>query len=292
MTAITVEGTTATVGTGPVTINAAPVSGYAAWNTMPAGVYPYALLDGRASESGWGGWDGAHVLTRIAITHSTNIGNPIALSGNAAIVVLQVSGAPQPGSAYIAKPPGVLLSASHYTASGPITILGPTGRVRMFGGAGSAGLMAQSIGTGGTGAPGYLEKALTNLTAGNTLTFTCGVGGAAAVSLSHPNGNDGTASILASGTQTIGTLTANGTKGSLAQNASVGTSGGAATGGDVNMNGNPGSTGSLGGSVAPIAGFPGIGPGPYCFGQPGTTDANAVPIPGNNGGLYIDWYSA
>ena len=291
MTAITVEGTTATVGTGPVTIDPAPVSGYAAWNTMPAGVYPYALLDGRASESGWGGWDGVSVLTRIAITHSTNIGNPIALSGNAAIVVLQVSGAPQPGSAYVAKPPGVLLLSQVFAASGPVTILGPGARVKMRGAAGGTGRTSSFVCTGGSGAPGYLEKYLTGLVVNKTLTFTRGNGGAAGTGSGGAGGN-GTASTLTSGTQAIATLTAGGSNGTLGGAASAGTPGGTATGGDLNVPGAPGQAGYLDSYTDQTSGFsafnsfPGAaGVTPYAVGALGGANA------GRDGDLAIDWYS-
>src|SRR5215831_456305 len=78
---------------------------------------------------------------------------------------------------------GGLIDAIYYTASQTITI--PVGAhrawLRMWGGSGASGNGSAPAGYAcyapGTGAAGYLEKLLKNLTPGNTLAFTRGNGG-------------------------------------------------------------------------------------------------------------------
>jgi hypothetical protein len=84
------------------------------------------------------------------------------------------------------------------------------------------------------GDAGYLEKYLHGLTPGNTLALTIGAAGAATPT-------SGGASSLASGTQTITTLTANGgTDASSGSNSVVSGAGGTATNGDLNVTGGSG----------------------------------------------------
>jgi hypothetical protein len=177
---------------------------------------------------------------------------------------------------------GGLLSINSYTASGPITIppFATRAWIRMWGATGSSGVAGATdpvTNSGGVGSAGYLEKFLTGLTPGNTLTFTFGVGGAAP---SYPNpGVKGGDTILASGTQTIGTLTAHGSNGSSAAAGSLGAS---ATGGDINKTGQ---TGGPGGTYPGVGGAYGLSRGPD--GSSSTTSGN----PGTPGGLVIAWYN-
>jgi len=190
---------------------------------------------------------------------------------------------------------GGLIDAIYYAASQTITI--PVGAhrawVRMWGGTGASGAGGAPYGYAvyapGTGAAGYLEKLLKNLTPGNTLIFTRGTAGV--VGATSP-GNNGTASTLASGTQTIGTLTANGSNGSaIAGLQSTGTPGGTATGGDINV------TGQSGGSNAQIpVGDPAIGAymswqtlGGSNFFSKGADGGYPNGNPGTPGGLIIFW---
>jgi len=110
---------------------------------------------------------------------------------------------------------GGVISVNFYTSTQTITI--PAGAtsalVTMVGGTG---------GNFGAGAGG-LKKYLSGLTAGNTLVATIGAAGSA-------GGGNGGNTTLASGTQTISTLTATGGQGS-------GGSGGSASGGDINASG-------------------------------------------------------
>ena len=296
MSVVTVEGYTTTSGTGPITI-AGTVPGYQPWTTVAAGIVSYAVIDGTHSESGWGKWDGTSVLTRVSITHSTRGGDPISLSGNQAIVLIPASAAPKPGSQYLAQPQGVLVSSNNYTASGAIAILGSSAVVRLRGGAGASGSSAISDANGnwgvavssGTGAPGYLEKRLTNLTIGNTLTLTFGSGGAVVPGAGNSGGN-GNPTILASGTQAIPTLTAGGSNGTAGMTTHTtpwpASAGGTCSGGDLMETGGPGTVGYVVGYV------------PYAFNviqgmagkAPHAAGADGGGLPGAPGMCVIDWY--
>jgi hypothetical protein len=188
---------------------------------------------------------------------------------------------------------GALIDLIYYTASATITI--PPGAtrawVRLWGGAGGSGNTdgAGAV-SGGTGAPGYLEKFLTGLV-GGTLIYTQGAAGTAGTgSGAAGNGGAGGNSVLASGTQTIATLMANGSAGSLritANNNGLGTVGGAATGGDLNITGQSGTPGFIttGGLLqAGVAGSTAI-----TRGSAGvtTTTGNA----GRPGGMIIAWFN-
>lgn len=118
-----------------------------------------------------------------------------------------------------------------FTSSQTVTI--PSGatkcKITLIGGGGGAASSMSGAGAGGT-----LRKFLSGLTPGNTLSLTVGAAGSSA-------GGNGGATSLASGTQTITTLTANGGTGSTAGS----TAGGTTTNGDADSH-----TGSRGGGVA------------------------------------------
>lgn len=137
---------------------------------------------------------------------------------------------------WAAPPLSGLVQANTYTTSQTITI--PTGAtkafIRMVGGGGGADLNSSSGGVA-AGGGGYLEKTLTALTPGNTLSLTIGAGGTT-------SGGNGQNTILSSGTQTITTLTASGGAGSgvFSNAAPFLGAGGGATNGDVNITGESG----------------------------------------------------
>jgi hypothetical protein len=189
-----------------------------------------------------------------------------------------------------------LVSVVTYSSTQTITI--PTGAtkafIRMWGGTGGSGGVASAGGSGGSGAAGYLEKYLTGLTPGNTLAYTQGAAGAAGAA-TPTNGGNGTASTLASGNQTITTLTANGSNGSLSatNNASVGTAGGTATNGDVNITGQNGSDGlaTTDNIAANPQGYGGhAGDSLFAPGANGVGGAVAGKA-GRSGGLVIFWFT-
>lgn len=129
------------------------------------------------------------------------------------------------GTGAFSVPTGVggITSLVYYTSTQTITI--PAGAtkawIRLVGGGGG------SSGTGVGSGAGYLEKYLSGLTPGGTLALTIGAAGTTG------NGGD---SVLASGTQSITTLTA--TKG--VGGSSGNKAGGIPTNGDININGGDG----------------------------------------------------
>lgn len=123
-----------------------------------------------------------------------------------------------------------------FTSNGTFTI--PTSitavKVTVIGGGGGgsgAGIAGSAYGNGG----GTAIKWLTGLTPGNTLSVTIGAGGGGGGQVTH--GSAGGASTVASGTQSISTITGNG------GSASSSNAGGTASGGDLNI---PGGAGLLG----------------------------------------------
>jgi hypothetical protein len=159
------------------------------------------------------------------------------------------------------------VDTNYLSASGTVTI--PAGatraRIRLWGGTGG-GHTGSCCNQGGSGGgAGYLEKKLTGLTPGNTFALTVGAAGVAA-------GAGGNTS-LASGTQTIATLTANGGGGG---GGSTGGAAGTASGGDLNIPGQPGVPGGVGGLTGAAMSY---------GGQGSTASVGIV------GGCIIDWYS-
>jgi hypothetical protein len=189
---------------------------------------------------------------------------------------------------------GSFLQLNNYTTGGSATLTIVTGAsrayVKMWGATGgSGGVTGGGTGaaSGGTGAGGYLEKLLTGLTPGNTLIYVQGAkGDAGAVS---GNGGNGTVTTLASGTQTISTLTCNASNGSLAVATSIGagTTGGTATGGDINIRGQTGDS--------PPSTFIQGGVGARNFfsvGADGVASTGSIGgMDGNTGGLLVLWFS-
>jgi hypothetical protein len=154
-----------------------------------------------------------------------------------------------------------LIEFDVFSSSQTITI--PAGATACFirmtgGGGGNTGAGSQ-----GGGGPGALEKYLSSITAGLTLSYTNGAAGG-----SGAGGN----SVLSSGTQSISTLTAGG--GGYAGSAGPG---GTSSGGDINPRGTRG--GQFADSSA-SNGMGGLGMGV------GSTSGNAT-----SGYLEIWWFS-
>lgn len=171
-------------------------------------------------------------------------------------------------------PTGALISFGgptfqKFTGTGTFTI--PTGvtavKATVVGGGGAGGGSTVSNSGGGGGAGGIAVKYLSGLTPGNTIAVTIGAGG---TGVSAATGNAGGVSTIASGTQTITTVTASSGNGGF--QVSVSSPGGAgatvSTNGDINGAGNAGGTAVsptgggggasfLGGSGNPASGGPG-----------------------------------
>jgi hypothetical protein len=130
-------------------------------------------------------------------------------------------------------------SFQKFTTSGTFTIpaVNAVKVTVVGGGAAGGGASVSNTGAGG-GSGGVAYKWLSGLTPGNTLTVTVGAGG---TGVSNATGNNGSASTVASGTQTIATITANGGVGGQAStNPGPGSGALISTGGDINGAGAPG----------------------------------------------------
>ena len=195
---------------------------------------------------------------------------------------------PLDGSLLTGLTAGSLVGENWYPSSQTITIpAGATkGEVWLFGGGGSTcqgNAIGGSVSSGAGGAGGTCIKLLTGLTAGLTLTLTLA---AAPLSTTTVANGAGT-STLASGTQTIGTLTANGgaAGGPPIGCASQGSDGadGTASGGDQNLTGiNPCNNSNVGGVQHIQAGI-----ARAC----GVASSKTAVAAGTAGLCYIRWYS-
>ena len=190
---------------------------------------------------------------------------------------------------------GSIVAINFYTSSQTITI--PAGAtkalVQMSGASGGSGGVSNNNSLG-TGAGGYLEKYLTGLTAGNTLVYTQGAAGAAGAS-NAAGGNAGTTT-LASGTQSISTLTCNGSNGTTNVYTGPISVGGTASGGDFNLTGMRGANGMAPDPVNDNGAFPGAaGATMYSYGANGIGDvrpsAGLAGNAGQTGGCQIWWYA-
>jgi hypothetical protein len=126
-----------------------------------------------------------------------------------------------------------------FTSSGTFTIPANITQVKatVTGGGGGGGGSSTTVGGDGGGAGGTAIKWLVNLTPANTIIVTVGTGGAAG--LANASGGNGVASTIASGTQSITTVT--GSAGLGGQGFGFGAGlGGGATNGDINITGSPG----------------------------------------------------
>jgi hypothetical protein len=127
-----------------------------------------------------------------------------------------------------------------FTANGTFTIASPNTKATLVGaGGGGAGTNAGAVPSPpGGGAGAVVIKSMTSLTIGNTLAVTVGTRGSGG-GTANAGGGAGTASIVASGTQTIGTLTAGGGAAASGPTGNAGV-GGSPSGGDINLVGNGG----------------------------------------------------
>jgi len=164
-----------------------------------------------------------------------------------------------------------------FTSNGTFTI--PTGitqvKVMAIGGGGGGAGNTGGGGASGGGGGGCAIKWLTGLTPGNTLAVVVGTGGNGGAAGAN-NGISGNNSSVASGTQTISTITANGGTNGITGNAGGG-AGGTASGGDLNIGGGGGGYGYI------TTGNPG-GHGGSSFLAGQTNDGSGGP--GQSGQLY------
>lgn len=179
-----------------------------------------------------------------------------------------------------------------FTANGTFTI--PSGvtnvKVTIVGG-GGGGASGSSAGGGGGAGGGACIKFLTGLTSGNTLSVTVGSAGSGGSSGYYNSGGTGGTSSVASGTQTITTLSATGGAGGkfyYASNTSpygAGSQGGIGSNGNMNIRGGGGSPAPTlyGGNYVQIGGF---GGGSILGGQGYMNSTTATPANGASGSAY------
>lgn len=329
---------TATTGTGTITLGSA-VSGYLTFalaGVANTDVVSYGIKDGSNSEVGTGTYTSAGTTLTRTPTKSTNGDAAISLSGTAEVFITprkedllsitetrtanQVFAGPTSGGAAVpaframvaADLPTTtgLVSVVAYNSTQTITI--PTGatkaNVTLWGASGGGGGAKASPGTGAVGGSGggagALIKYLSGITAGNTLALTVGAAGTAGAT-TPTNGGAGGNSTLASGTETITTLTANGGSGGVAANGasttSLGGAGGTATNGDLNIVGQAGHAAQLGAAtvestvvtefVAGPGGTTGLGLSVGGKGGDASSGTGVAGIIGIVGGCVIAWYS-
>lgn len=233
-------------------------------------------------------WTTASNIQGVNVVSKLTAGTGISITGTTNATITATGGA------------GALVSVVTYSTSQTITI--PATATKAFirfgapggGGGGTGGSSNKSAG-GGSGS--YLEKYLTGLTSGNTLALTIGAVGTAGATTPSAGGTGGT-STLASGTQTISTLTVNGgVGGAIGVGTNGGSQGGAggaiSTGGDLNM---PGARGTFytttvtnSNAVNP-QGAASIGIS-GCGGDGAATVSTAGSAGQAGGGCVIQWYT-
>lgn len=172
-----------------------------------------------------------------------------------------------------------------FTSSGTFTIPSGVSRVKVtvVGGGGGSGSATNSASAGG-GSGATCIKYLTGLTPGNTLTVTVGAGGGA--------GSTGGTSSVASGTQTITTLSAGGGSGTAAAASyTSGGNGGSASGGDINTAGAPGVWSNFTYITLGVGGISTLGKS-YGSGGNGVYNNNCATSsgnPGSQGIVIFEW---
>lgn len=200
-------------------------------------------------------------------------------SGSNGNIKITDNGATTNGTLTITAINGIGFQKQIFTSSGTFTIPAGVTQVKftVTGGGGAGGGGTASLTGNGGGAGGTAFKWLTGLTPTHTIVVTVGAGGTA---VSGGTGNTGVASSIASGTQTITTVSCNG--GSGAGNNTTPGNGGTCTGGDLNQQG------SWGNWAVPASGFGGYG-GPSFWGGAGigaflNGTGNVGNAPGAGGG--------
>ena len=221
-----------------------------------------------------------------AATANTDYQSPITLTttgtSGAATLISNTLNIPQYSSGG-----GGGASGQIFTAGGTFTI--PTGVTSLKitvigGGGGSGGTNGASANacTGGGGGGGTAISYLTGLTPGNTLIVTIGAGGTAGA-VTPTAGGTGGSSTVASGTQTITTITGAGGSGSVSAldiSSTPGGAGGSGSSGTINLAGSGGSSGT--GTTGGVGGSSSIGGGGRGTGLSGVS----VSSPGVAGGNY------
>ena len=225
-----VQSATVVAGTG-ISVTSSTTTGAATATVNNTGVTSVAAGTGISVSAS----TGASTITNTGVT-SIVAGTGISISGSTGGVTITNT-----ASAGIAGIGGQL-----FTSNGTFTI--PTGvtllKVTVVGGGGGSGAGGAYVGGGGGGGGGAAIKYLAGVTAGNTLAVTIGSGGTGGA---YPGNNGGTGgtSQVASGTQTITTISATGgafgTRDGFVNSGGIG---GVGSNGTINLYGNGGEGGT------------------------------------------------
>ena len=193
---------------------------------------------GRASQTAYavlcGGTTSTAAQQSVASVGTT--GQVLTSNGAGALPTFQTAAGGSPISTVDVKTSG---SSATWTIPAGVTKV----RITVVGGGGGGGGVGNCNPQGGGGGGGTAIKVLTGLTPGNTLSYTVGTGGAGG-SGGGGAGGGGNTSQVASGTQTITTISASGGAGA----GGTGASGGIGSNGDLNIGGGAGNNYSTGGS--------------------------------------------
>lgn len=281
------NGTSALQVVAPGTTGNVLTSNGTTWQSTAAGgglggvtVYAFAGTASRA----------VGVMTVSAVTNGIiHVGDTITSTGGTSFGVVSSFGTGTGGAGtYNMSTSGTIASTTVYASAATFTI--PTGKtvvkVTIIGAGGGVGGMngycCNNINTSGGSSGGASVKYLTSLTPGNTLTVALGAGGTAGTGSTTPTtGGTGGTSSVASGTQTITTVSATGGAGSVGRfggsttyNGGIGAPG-TGSGGDLNINGNPGYQAG------------------YAFpGQQSSNRGGVPPILGGNGSIDVTYSSS
>jgi len=290
-----VKETTTTTGTGSITLGGA-ATGYQTFNSgVGVGNTAYYCIAGQGTsewEVGFGTLSASTTLARTKIFASSNAGSAVNFSAGTKDVFVTF-----PASAGYSGASGQV-----FTASGTFTI--PTGitrvKVTIIGGGGgggggnAGGECNPSYSGGGGGGAGAAVKWLTSLTPGNTLTVTRGAGGGGGAGGDPAfSGTSGGTSSVASGTETITTVSATGGAGGGHDTGNSGGAGGTGSSGDLNVaggggnaNGGVGGSSMMGGAGIALGGAGGVYGG---GGGGGNSNGSSVGGAGANGVIFFEW---
>lgn len=260
-----------TPGTGNITLGS-PLASYQSFvdaGAVDGTQYPYVVIDGNDVEIGSGTTSSSGaVFQRTTVSRSIVAGvvgtAKLNLSSSATIfltargtdILTTASFASQAQAeagtdtttvmspartadaiAVLASMSGAFVSLNLYTSSQTITILGTKAYVRMVSSAGGGAGVTSANSGGNIGTCGsYLVATLSGLTVGNTLIYTQGAVGSGGGAGNNAGGNGGS-STLASGTETITTLTCPGGNGGPTGTGAMASKTSDPTGGSINIPG-------------------------------------------------------
>lgn len=261
----------------PLTLNGTTGEVFPSWTTATRPASPSAGQTGFNTTTGqMETYDGTSWTVAVNPTSQGTSGQVLTSAGAGA--------APTWGSASgaLIRAPQILISGTSYTPPAGCTSI-YVEAVGGGGGGGGASTASLAAGAGG-GSGGYSAKYFT--VTGNTPPYTYAIGAGGSGGVGNATGSTGGSTTFTVGATTI---TANGGTGGTGSNSGTGSqgrggSGGTASGGDLNVKGNPGSirVGGAGGSGGGGSFFGGGGDGIAVTGSNGLAGEEG----GGGGGAY------